>query len=170
MLFADDAVLASHTESGLQGLMDRLSHACKEFALTISIKKTNVMCQEVETPPSINNKTLNCVNIFTYLGSTISSDLSLNAELSIRLVKPAAAVMAKLSKRVWSNKNLTVPTNLQVYQACVISTLLYGRKRKLRAATLIPLPGPSPFVCANWRRDCHSRVGLYSHNRSCNKD
>jgi hypothetical protein len=53
MLFADDAALVSHTQEGLQCLMDRLSKACKEFALTISIKKTEVMAQDAEIPPSI---------------------------------------------------------------------------------------------------------------------
>ena len=127
MLFADDAALASHTEPGLQVLMDRLSSACKEFGLTISIKKTNVMGQDVEAPLSISidNQTLECVNTFTYLGSTISSDLQLEKELNTRLAR-AATVMAKLSQRVWTNNHLSVRTKLQVYQACVISTLLYG--------------------------------------------
>ena len=34
--------------------------------------------------------------------------------------------MARLSKRVWSNNQLTSNTKLQVYRACVVSTLLYG--------------------------------------------
>jgi hypothetical protein len=42
MLFADDAALTSHTTDGLQQLVNRLSHACKEFGLTISLKKTNI--------------------------------------------------------------------------------------------------------------------------------
>ena len=33
--------------------MDRLSKACKEFALTISIKKTEVMAQDAEISPLI---------------------------------------------------------------------------------------------------------------------
>ena len=52
MLFADDAVLISHTQ-GLQCLMERFSKAFKEFALTISIKKTEVMAQDAEIPLSI---------------------------------------------------------------------------------------------------------------------
>ena len=52
MLYADDdAVLVSHTQDGLQYLMDKFSKACKEFAL--SIKKTEVMAQDAEIPPSI---------------------------------------------------------------------------------------------------------------------
>ena len=53
MLYAADAALVSHTQEGLQCLMDRLSKACKEFALTISIKKTEVMAQDAEILPSI---------------------------------------------------------------------------------------------------------------------
>ena len=34
MFFTEDAALASHTESGLQQLVSRLSAACKEFRLT----------------------------------------------------------------------------------------------------------------------------------------
>ena len=127
MLFADDAALSSHTEEDLQRLMDRFSHACREFGLTISIKKTNVMGQDVPSPPAIriDNEELAVTDHFTYLGSTITSNLSLDTELDKRIAK-AAAVMAQLSKRVWTNKQLTLNTKLKVYQACVLSSLLYG--------------------------------------------
>ena len=45
MLFADDAALVTHTMEELQQLIDRHSHACKEFGLTISINKTKVMAK-----------------------------------------------------------------------------------------------------------------------------
>ena len=101
MLFADDAALVSHTQEGLQCLMDRLSKACKEFALTISIKKTEVMAQDAEITSSIYNdgSSLSVVDNFKYLRSTISRNLSLNVEINARIGK-AATVMAKLNKRV----------------------------------------------------------------------
>ncbi|KAL8572219.1 hypothetical protein ACOMHN_049395 [Nucella lapillus] len=34
--------------------------------------------------------------------------------------------MARLSNRVWENSKLTIKTKTQVYQVCVLSTLLYG--------------------------------------------
>ena len=85
------------------------------------------MVQGIVSPPSINidNVTLNAVDIFTYLGSTIDSDIPLDAEINIRIAK-AAAVMSKLNRRVWQNNNLTQITKLHVYQACVLSTLLYS--------------------------------------------
>ena len=127
LLFADDAALASHSEAGLQRLVDKLSRACKEFGLTISLKKANILAQDAETPPviTINNTVLEVVDSFTYLGSTVSSKASLDAEISSRIAK-AAGVMAKLNKRVWINDLLSERTKLQVYRSCVLSTLLYG--------------------------------------------
>jgi len=83
--------------------------------------------QDVTTAPSIkiDGVTLEVVNNFTYLGSTISNTLSLDVELERRLGK-ANTIMARLTKRVWENSALTVHTKTQVYQACVLSTLLYG--------------------------------------------
>ena len=65
------------------------------------------------------------VDKFTYLGSTISCSLSLDAELNTRIGK-AATMMARLSKRAWENTMLTTNTKMKIYQACVLSTLLYG--------------------------------------------
>ena len=53
MLFADDAAVVAHTQEELQSLMDCFSQACKDFGLTISLKKTNVLGQDTETPPVI---------------------------------------------------------------------------------------------------------------------
>ena len=46
MLFADNAAVATHTQQELQALMGRLSQACKDLGLTISLKKTNVLEQD----------------------------------------------------------------------------------------------------------------------------
>ena len=53
LLFADDAGIATHSESELQFLMDRLSAACKDFGLIISIPKTKILPQGVTEKPSI---------------------------------------------------------------------------------------------------------------------
>ena len=127
MLFADDAALATHTEEALQRLIDCFSSACKEFGLMVSIKKTNVSVQDVSQAPSIqiDDHTLEVVDEFIYLGSTISMNQSLDTEINRRIGR-AVATMAKLTKRVWENGLLTQNTKMRVYQACVLSTLLYG--------------------------------------------
>ena len=127
VLFTDDAAMGTHMEEALQRLIDRLALACDDFGLTISIKKTEVLGQGTTAPPNIRigSQVLNAVKRFQFLGSTISSNLSLEPEISSRIAR-ASAVMSMLHKRVWSNNNLTVNTKMQVYKACVLSTLLYS--------------------------------------------
>ena len=69
--------------------MDRLLKACKEFALTINIKKTEVMAQDAEIPPSIyiDGSNLSVVDNFKYLRSTISSNMSLDVKINAHIGK-----------------------------------------------------------------------------------
>ena len=99
LLFADDAALVSHTAQELQELLNRFSHACKEFGLMISIKKTKVMGQDVDNHPNvmIDGTPLDVMNTFTYLGATITSNLSLNEEITMK-IDTASATIARLSK------------------------------------------------------------------------
>ena len=54
-----------------------------EFGITIRLKKTKILGQEVSTPSiSIGDYTLKAVEDFSYLGSVISSNLSLDTELN----------------------------------------------------------------------------------------
>ena len=126
LLFADDAAIATHNEADLQSLMDRFAKAARDFGLTISLKKTNVMAQDADPPNiTIDGCQLEAVERFTYLGSNITNNLSLDSDLDVRIGK-ASTTMARLSKRVWSNKKLTINTKIAVYRACVLSTLLYA--------------------------------------------
>jgi hypothetical protein len=85
------------------------------------------MGQDVNSPPDIriSNHQLEVVVDFIYLGSTISRSLSLEAELNKRIGN-ALSTMSRLTKRVWCNSKLSKHTMIQVYRACILSTLLYG--------------------------------------------
>ena len=80
LLFAKDYALLAHTEETLQHIVNRFSDAAKNFGLTISLKKTEVLYQlpprEAYSPSriSIDGTSLNAVEYFTYLGSVISND------------------------------------------------------------------------------------------------
>ena len=101
MLFADDAEDVGHTQEELQSLMDCFSQACKDFGLTISLKKTNVLGQDTGALPviTINDYELDAVCQFTYIGYTITDALSLDAEINKRIGK-AASTLARLTARV----------------------------------------------------------------------
>ena len=141
LLFADDAAVTGHSAGDLQQLMTRISDACQDFGLTISLKKTQVMGQDTDSPPAIS---INDHELDVYLGSAISDTLSLDAGFNRRIGK-AAITMTRLTKKAWNNSKLTVHTKIQIYGACVVSTLLYGseswtlrarQERKLNARKL----------------------------------
>ena len=123
----DSTVLASHTEYQLQQLINMIALDSREFGLTISIKKTNIMGQGMCMLPAIciYNTLLEAVENFTYLGSTISRNLSFIIKMDKHIAK-VIVLMSRLCKRVWNNNQLTVNTKLKVPQACILSTLLCG--------------------------------------------
>lgn len=84
LLFADDAALTTHSAEDLQQLMNRFSKACQEFGLIISLKKMQVMGQDVNPLPSISisDCKLEVVHDFVYLGSSISDSLSFDTEVN----------------------------------------------------------------------------------------
>ena len=49
MLFANDAVLTAHTEGALKRFISSFAHACCEFGLTISLKKTSILGLDVSS-------------------------------------------------------------------------------------------------------------------------
>ena len=126
-LFAHHAAVTAHSAEDLQQLMTRFRNACQDFGLTISLKKTQVMGQDTDSPPaiSINDNELDVIHDFVYLGSAISDTFSLDSELNRRIGK-AATTMASLTQKAWNNSKLTVYTKIQIYKACIVSTLLYG--------------------------------------------
>ena len=174
MLFADDAAVATHTQEELQSLMDCFSQACKDFGLTISLKKTNVLGQYTEAPPviTIDNYELDAVCQFTYLGSTITDNFSLDAEINKRIWE-APSTLTRLTARLWTSLKLYLKTELAVYNACVNSTLLYGSETwntyagQERRLNTFHLRSIRCILCISWQdkvtnTDVLSRVGLPS--------
>jgi len=74
---------------------------------------------------TIDDTTLEHVEEFLYFGSTISKNTTVDQELSIRLGK-ASTTFGRPTKRVWKNRHLSIHTKVRVYEACVLSILLYG--------------------------------------------
>ena len=65
------------------------------------------------------------VRDFTYLGSTIETSGKLDLDVDCRITK-ASKTFGALRKAVFEDTNLTTLTKRKVYDACVLSTLLYG--------------------------------------------
>ena len=110
----------------LQSIIDSFSNTCSVFGFNIIVKKTVIMSHGTQAAKiTLSDEALKIVENFSYLGSILSNNFTLDKELNTRLGKVATS-FGRLSKRVWSNNSLTLHTKLKVYHACVLSIVLYG--------------------------------------------
>jgi len=114
ILFADDAAFVTQTKQELQSLMDRFSQGCKNFGLTMSLKKVNVQGQDTVAPLviTIDDYVLDVVHQLTYLHH--HQRTFMETEIEKRIGK-AATTLARLTTLVWRNPKLTVKTKMAVY-------------------------------------------------------
>ena len=105
LLYADDCALTAHTQADAQRLFNRFRDAAVHFGLTISLKKTEVLLQPVDrltsTPPVVmaGETALPVVQRFCYLGSMLSSDASIDKDISSRIAK-ASYSFGRLARRL----------------------------------------------------------------------
>ncbi|KAJ1179731.1 hypothetical protein NDU88_004965 [Pleurodeles waltl] len=130
-LFADDCGLNAATETQMQQSMNRFSTACRNFSLTISSKKTEVLHQPalqkmyVEPTITAEGEILKAVERFTYLSSTLSRSVNIDDEVDTSFAK-ASYVFVWLKKSVWERRGVKLSTKLKMYKAVVLPTLLYA--------------------------------------------
>jgi len=122
--FADDVALLDHDEAEASASLTRLRRAGEEVGLVVSTEKTKVMAIG-ETPASVKDGDLSIqqVDQFCYLGSTVTPSNSIDQELNIRIGKAASAF--RLLHNTWRAK-IHLQTKMRIYRAVIIPTLLYG--------------------------------------------
>ena len=76
---------------------------------------------------TLKGNALEVVEKFTYLGSVLSKNVTIDNEVNNRLGK-ASAIFSRLSKNVSECKDISAHTKLKVYKTVVLSTLLYSCK------------------------------------------
>ena len=126
--YADDCALLSHSPDDLQVALSQMAHLYERMGLQINVKKTEVMQFHAESREeeriSLLGEELKNVSCFRYLGSNISANCSLDDEICYRIGQ-ATAAFGRLTKRVFTNHDLSLATRIMVYQAVCISSLLY---------------------------------------------
>jgi len=84
LLFADDQVIIADREDKLQRAAHKLNEIITEHGLTISVQKTKSMAfrgrDPLRTKIVINNKIIEQVNSFNYLGNMISYEKELDTD------------------------------------------------------------------------------------------
>ena len=97
--------------------------------MSISWTKTKAMMispsSAITTPMNIDGELVEFAPSFTYLGSIISADGSIEAEITSRIGK-AAGAMKRLFNALWKHCCISRQTQIRMYCALVSSVLLYG--------------------------------------------
>ena len=78
----------------------------------------------LETGVSLNGNPLEVVDIFCYLGSMVDSSGGTEADIKARIGK-ARTAFAQL-KKIWKSSIITRKTKMRLFNAIVMSVLLYG--------------------------------------------
>ena len=91
--FADDIAILSSTPTHLQEKSDDLNINAKKTGLIISKKKSTIMCVNsgASRPINIDGESLEHIEEFTYLGSVISTDISVQKDIKAGLNKARCA-------------------------------------------------------------------------------
>ena len=126
--YADDTILFSETSDQLREALSVFDEESKKLGLKISWAKTKLMYIGIGPgPPSFlfDGTPVHFVPTFKYLGSTVSNTGDLKPEVDRRRAM-AASVMQSLWRPLWRHRHISRETKLRVYNASVISVLLYG--------------------------------------------
>ncbi|XP_072163207.1 uncharacterized protein [Diadema setosum] len=176
-LFADDCALSANGENEMQMQMDRFSSACDNFGLTISTKKTEVMFQTApgnqyhKSQIQVNGQSFQSAKTFTYLGSTLSNCVTIDAELNNTISK-ASSAFGRLRRNSWETLAADRPSwrhaiavGARRAEEQLVKQAEHKRQmRKARAANPNSL-APTHF-CPTCGRGFIAQIGLISHLRT----
>ena len=128
--YADDAAVLAGGPEELQAEMTQTNRQYSRLGLLMNKTKTEIMHRPTSTHSeplaiTIDGTQLPEATDFTYLGSIISNNCSLDREINNRISR-ASAAFGQLKDRVYLNSNLRLNTKMKVYEAIVLSILLYS--------------------------------------------
>lgn len=122
--FADDLVLFSETASQLQGMINELNCVSRDIGLELNIDKTKIMSNNAHRPIFVENRQLEYVQQYIYLGKQLSLSKSRHCdELERRITMTW--------NKFWSHKEVlksNIPLRLKkkIMDSCLLPCLSYA--------------------------------------------
>ena len=124
--YADDIDLVSTSSEQLQQSLDEVTKRANKAGLKVNVGKTKYMTfgeQHPPTPIKVEDKEVDTVEEFEYLGSLITWDNDCSKEIKRRIGKAYGALSG--FNKLWNSKVISLGTKIKVLRACVFSILLY---------------------------------------------
>ena len=125
LLYADDTLLIDTHGGVVQQYMDSVVKRGGEYGLQIHWKKVEIL--PIKCTPRISTTSgeyIECKSSISYLGALLDTSGSIQSELA-RRIGMATADFKALS-RIWNHTSVTKELKYRIYQACIVSKLLYG--------------------------------------------
>ena len=125
LLYADDTLIVESNAEVAQRFMDLIAARGAEYGLSLNWGKVKLLRVNhdgrIRTPEGADVEETSSL---LYLGATLHSDARHGAEVSRRIGQAGREFLAL--QQVWKHAGLSKSQKLRVFDACIISTLLYG--------------------------------------------
>ena len=124
--FADDLASLSHNHKQMQDKTTKLATTSLGTGLRINKEKTKLMRINTPTtnPVNIDDRPIQEVDSFTYLGSPIDHQGGTDSDVLARVGKARVAFI--ILKNIWASKEIATSTKVRIFNTNVKSILLYG--------------------------------------------
>ena len=103
------------------------NHISNNNSNTNDNNSNNTNSNTITTLSIEDGKNVEEVSKFKYLGSILSSDNTVDAEVESQINR-ASQVFRRISRLVWYQPKIKVLTKLKLFRAAILPTLLYGSK------------------------------------------
>ena len=127
---ADDAALMVASREVAESALEFFHSVASAYGLTVNFAKTKFMCcgfgipDDDRRPIVIDGQSVECVPSFIYLGCLMTPEGRIGPEVDRRLAQASRAFGAL--RCVFENPAISIRTKRVIYDACVLSVLLYG--------------------------------------------
>ncbi|VDP25598.1 unnamed protein product [Schistosoma margrebowiei] len=134
---ADDLALLSHTHEQMQTKTASVVAVSASVDINIHKGRTKVLEYNMANtnPITLDGKTLEDVESFTYLGNIIDEQGGSDADVKARIGKTRTAFLQLMN--IWNSKQLSTKIKVRIFNTNVKAVLLYGAETWRTTTTTI---------------------------------
>jgi hypothetical protein len=134
--FADDIVIISEDLKELNDMIKQLHDASLKVGLEMNISKTKILSPSNSNNLTINNKAIETVDEYVYLGHKIKLGKENQIAEIPRRIGLGWAAFGKLD-HILKNKNVPLNLKRKVFETCVLPVITYGLETMTLTANTI---------------------------------
>ena len=122
--YADDNILMAESEEKLKSLLMKVKEESEKVGLKLNIQKTKIMGSSAVTSWQRDEKTMETVTDFIFLGSKITADGDCSHEIK-RCLLLGRKVMTNIDI-ILKSRDITLPTKVRLVKAMVFPVVMCG--------------------------------------------